>query len=382
MAATFEAPASHEMAHEAAHEWEWEHPEAHEWETHEWEHPEAHEWETHEWEAPEAHEWETHEWETPEAHEWETHEWEAPEAHEWETHEREHPEAHEWEAHEWETPEAHEWETHEAHEWETPEAHEWETHEWETPEADPFFGGLKRRLLKGVAGLARRVAPGAIRALAGMIPGVGAIAGPLLGQLTQRLVSESEYLAAEAEAEAFGGSNGESEIGSSEVAHEAALSELLAAEAAAAGSEAEAVSTIAATLPLTITVMRARRAVRPVIPTLNQANIRLSRSLRRSGPQGRQLLRTMPTIQRRAVGNIVAAARAGVPVTPPLAARAMAAATRSVLTNPSRVEIAVGRNVMLRRRTAPPTPRRALTYRPRRPTPYSPRRAMAYGRGY
>src|SRR2546421_8900931 len=107
MAATFEAPASHEMAHEAAHEWEWEHPEAQEWETHEWEHPEA---------------------------------------------------------------------------------HEWETHEWEASEADPFFGGLKRRLLKGVAGLARRVAPGAIRALAGMIPGVGAIAGPLLGQLTQRLV--------------------------------------------------------------------------------------------------------------------------------------------------------------------------------------------------
>jgi hypothetical protein len=364
MAATFEAPASHEMAHEAAHEWEWESPEAHEWESHEWESPEAQEWESHEWESPEA-----HEWEHPEAHEWESHEWEHPEAHE-----REHPEAHEWESHEWEHPEAQEWES---HEWEHPEAQEWEHNE-----ADPFFGRLKRGLLKGVAGLARRVAPGAVRALAGMIPGVGAIAGPLLGQLTQRLLSESEYLAAEAEAEAFGGSNGESEVGSSEVAHEAALSELLAAEAAAAGSEAEAVSTIAATLPLTITVMRARRAVRPVLPTLNQANMRLSRSLRRSGPQGRQLLRTVPTIQRRAVGSIVAAARAGAPVTPPLAVRAMAAATRSVLANPQRVEIAVGRNMMLRRRTAPPTPRRALTYRPQRPTPYSPRRAMAYGRGY
>jgi hypothetical protein len=364
MAATFEAPASHEMAHEVASEWEWEHPE-----THEWEHPEAHEWESHEWEHPEAQEWESHEWEHPEAQEWESHEWEHPEAQEWESHEWEHPEAQEWESHEWEHPEAHEW-----------ESHEWESHEWENNEADPFFGRLKKGLLKGVAGLARRVAPGAIRALAGLIPGVGALAGPLLGQLTQRLLSESEYLAAEAESEAFGGSNGESEVGSSEVAHEAALSELLAAEAAAAGSEAEAVSTIAATLPLTITVMRARRTVRPVIPTLNQANMRLSRSLRRSGPQGRQLLRTVPTIQRRAVGNIVAAARAGAPVTPPLAVRAMAAATRSVLTNPNRVEIAVGRNVMLRRRTAPPTPRRALTYRPQRATPHSPRRAT--GRGY
>jgi hypothetical protein len=128
--------------------------------------------------------------------------------------------------------------------------------------------------------------------------------------------------------------------------------------------------------------MRARRAVRPVMPALNQANARLSRTLRRSGPQGRQLLRAMPAIQRRAVGNIVAASRAGAPVTPPLAVRAMAAATRSVLSNPRRVEITVGRNLLLRRRTAPPTPRRAMTYRPQRPTPYSPRRGMGPRPGF
>src|SRR5215472_5037402 len=194
MAAIFEAPTSHEATHASAHEWEWEHPEMHEWETHEWEHPEAHEWETHEWEHPEAHEWETHEWEHPEAH------------------------------------------------------------EWEHPEADPFFGRIKRRLLRAAAGLARRALPGAMRALGGMIPipGVGAIAAPMLGSLTQRIVGEGEAMAAAAEAEAFGGSQGEAEVGSSETAHEAELSELLAAEAAAATSEAEAVSTIAATLPITI----------------------------------------------------------------------------------------------------------------------------------
>jgi hypothetical protein len=339
MAPIFEAPAAHEGVHETAHEWEWEHPETHEAHEWEWEHPEAQEWETHEWEHPEAQEWETHEWEHPEAQEWETHEWEHPEAQEWETHEWEHPEAQEW--------------------------------EWE---ADPFFGKMFKRLASGIGSVAKRLAPGAVRALAGMIPGVGAIAGPLLGQLTQRILQEGEAMAAEAEAEAFGGSHGEAEVGHSETAHEAALSELLAAEAAMASSEAEAASTISATLPITITIMRADRTVRPVMPTLTQANARLARTMVRSGPQGRQLLRTMPTIQRVAMGTIKSAARSGRRVTPPLAVGAMAAATRRVLGNPRRVEVVVNRNLALRQRTAPPHPRRALVYQPQRRVPYHPRR--------
>jgi len=183
-------------------------------------------------------------------------------------------------------------------------------------------------------------------------------------------------MAAQAEAEAFGG-HGEAEVGTTEIAHEAALSELLAAEAAMAPSEAEAAATVAATLPLTITIMRAQRRVRPVMPVLSQANARLATTIRRAGPQGRQLLRVMPTIQRRAIGTIVAASRAGLPVSPPLAVRSMAAATRSVLSSPRRVEIAIGRNMQLRQRTAPPSPRRAMIYRPQRATPYHPRRVPA-----
>ena len=198
MAPIFEAPAAHEATHETAHEWEWEHPEAHEWESHEWE-----------WEHPEAHE--VHEWEHPEVHEWE------------------HPEVHEWEH-----PEMHE-----THEWEHPEVHEWETHEWERG-ADPFFGRMFKGLARGLGSIAKRVAPMAVRALGSMIPGVGAIAGPMLGQLTQSILGEGEAMAAEAEAEAFGGSHGEAEIGHTETAHEAALSELLAAEAAMSSSEARA----------------------------------------------------------------------------------------------------------------------------------------------
>ncbi|MDX6302020.1 MAG: hypothetical protein QOF53_3234 [Nocardioidaceae bacterium] len=350
MAAIFEAPASHEATHEASHEWEWE--------AHEWEHPEAHEWESHEWESPGAHEWEAHEWESPGAQEWESHEWE-------------HPEAHEWEAHEWEHPEAHEWE---AHEWEHPEAHEWEAHEWE---ADPFFGKAFKRLTRGLGSIAKRLAPGAIRALAGMIPGVGAIAGPILGQLTQRILAEAESLTAELESEAFGGSNGEAEVGHSETAHEAAMAELLAAEAAEAASEAEASSLIAATLPLSITIMRADPRLRRVAPVLAQGSYRLTRSFRRYGPPGRQLVRAIPTIQRRAIATIDAAARRGAPISSPLAVRALIAAAQTVLNDPRRVEIAVGRNLVLRRRTAPMTPRRAVEYRPRRYPPAHPRRTAA-----
>src|SRR5262249_4906424 len=144
---------------------------------------------------------------------------------------------------------------------------------------------------------------------------------------------------------------------------------------AMASSEAEAASTIAATLPLTITIMRADRTVRRVMPTLTQANARLARTIARSGPQGRQLLRTLPTTQRLAIGTIKAAARSGRRVPPPLAVGAMAAATNRVLGNPRRVEVVVNRNLALRRRTAPAHPRRALVYQPQRRVPYHPRRS-------
>jgi hypothetical protein len=316
-------------------------------------------------EAPAAHEWESPEWEHPESHEWESGEWEHPESHEWEMHEWEHPEAsaHEWE---WEHPESHEWES---GEWEHPESNEWESGEWE---ADRFFGGF----LKKIGGIAKRMAPGVVRSLAGMIPGVGAIAGPLLGQLTQSLVKEGEAMVAEMESAAFGGNHGEAEVGHSELSHEAALTELLAAEAAAAPSEAEAASTISATLPITITIMRAKRAVRPVMPVLAQANARLARSMLRRGPQGRTLLRTIPSINRVAVGTMRAAARNGIPITAPLAVRSMAAATRNVLNNPRRVGMIVERNMNIRHRAAPPHPRRAVIYQPRRTVPYHPRRTV------
>ena len=252
--------------------------------------------------------------------------------------------------------------------------------EWED-EADQFFGAIKRvakRIGRVVGPLAKRFAPFAAKALAGMIPGVGVIAGPLAGKLTGALLREGEQEAAQFEATAFGAGEFQGEIGAGEAAEEAALTELIAAEATLAEAEGEAEAALATALPITITIMGGRRALRPVMPALAQANGRLVRLMRRQGPAGRQMLRLVPTIQRQTVGTLRAAARNGRPITAPLAVRALAAATQNVLGNPRQVERGIARNLALRQRSAPPHPRQAQVFAPRRVAPPHPRRAAGY----
>ena len=306
--ALFEAPASHEATHE----------------TH-YSNPEA------EWEAHESH------YSSPEA------EFEAHEAH------YSNPEA-EWEAHEthYSNPEA-EWEAHETH-YSNPE-----------DEGEFFFKRFKSilgKVAKIAAPIAKRLAPFAAKALVGMIPGVGAIAGPLAGKLVSTLVQEGEAEASAMEAELFSAqAQGETE---NENAHEAMLTEVLAAQAAEATHEAEAEAAIGAALPITITIMGGRRALRRVMPVLATANGTLARTLRRQGgAAGGNLLRTIPTIQRRTVASLRAAARRGQPITPQLAVRAFAANARRTLGNSPVVARAITRNIALRQKVAPPHRRSA-----------------------
>src|SRR5262249_4930376 len=237
---------------------------------------------------------------------------------------------------------------------ESPETYE--TYEWED-EADPFIGKALRKgfgKLKGLAGklmpVAKMLAPMASQALSSMIPG-----GGMLAKLAGSFLKEGQMEAMEAEAQFFGHGEINAEVGSTEAAYEAALTELLAHEAVMAETESEAEAVLATTLPITITIMGGRRALRPVMPAMAQANGRLVRVLRRQGPAGRRLLRTVPAIQRQAVGTIRAAARAGQPITTPLAVKAMAASARNVLNSPRQVQRAVVRNAILRQRVAPPT---------------------------
>jgi len=376
-------PETHEM-----HEWEWEHPETHEsHETHEWEweHPETHE-------SHETHEWE---WEHPETHEWE---WEHPETHE--SHE-----THEWE---WEHPETHEWESHEW-EWEHPETHEsHETHEWEWEgegEADPFLPFLLPlaakalpMLGKAVMPAIRRLIPAARRAVGSTIrnilapsrgpgPGAAAPAGAAPGgvacpgcgvgnrrQHALRLIRELHgiVLRGEAEAEAaeaalFGTAEAEWESGHP-AAQEAALTEVLAAEAAHTASETEAEALLGAALPITIRIITGRRRLRRVTPALVSANARLVRGLRRSGPSGPALLRVVPKIQRNTVATIRHAQRMGRPVPPSMVAPIMAAQAARVLGTPHKCGPALLRNAIIRQRTVAPAGHRAAGLRHARPS--------------
>jgi hypothetical protein len=218
--------------------------------------------------------------------------------------------------------------------------------------------GLKA-VVKVAAPLAKRFAPILAGKLAAMIPGLGLVAGPLAAKLTSQLLKEGEMESMEMESEFFGSNEAEAEVANHETAHEAALTEFLAAQAAEASTEAEAEAAIAATLPITITIMGGRRALRPVMPIMAQATGRMTKMLRQQGPAGQQLLRTVPTIQRQAIATLKAAARAGQPINSATAINALASATNRVLGSPQRVQSAIVRNAVLRQRTAPPTPRRA-----------------------
>jgi hypothetical protein len=294
---------------------------------------------------------------------------------EWESHEAVHysnpysnPEfENEWESHEaahysnpYSNPEfENEWESHETAQYSSPYSNSEDEGEYFFKKAFRSIGRGLKSVIKAAAPLAKRFAPIVAGKLAALIPGIGPIAGPLAAKLTSALVQEAEMEAEHMEAEFFGTNEAEAEVGQTEAAHEAALTEFLAAQSAEATTEAESEAALGAALPITITIMGGRRALRPVMPVMAQANSQLVQTLRRQGPVGRQLLRTVPAIQRRTVATLKAIAKSGQPVNGATAVKAMAAASRQVLNNPRLVQGSIVRNAVLRQRVAPPNPRRA-----------------------
>jgi len=363
--ALFEAPASHEASQhsnpyinpEFENEWEASNMELqNEWETNQYSNPEfENEWETNQYSNPEfENEWETNQYSNPEfENEWETNQYSNPEF------------ENEWETNQYSNPEF---------------ENEWETNQYSNPElaqeGEFFFKKAFRSIGRGIKAAAKKLAPLAkglapmlAGSLASMIPGAGVIAGPLAGQIVGQLVKEGEMEAGQMEMEFFGNNEMEAEVSNSEAAYEAALTEFLAAQAAESTMEGEAEAAIAAALPITVSIMGGKRALRPVMPAMTQATGQLTKMLRQQGPAGKQLLRTVPTIQRQTVATLKAAARAGQPINSATAVKAMAAATNNVLSNPQTVEKAVVRNAVLRQRTAPPHPRRAAARSATAPCP-------------
>ncbi len=211
------------------------------------------------------------------------------------------------------------------------------------------LGNLAKSLGRAVAPLAKRFAPQIARSVVGMIPGVGGLIAPMAGQLVGQLVKEAEGEAEAMEAEFFGIGEGEFELANTGPAHEAALAEVLAAQAAESSSEGEAESFVAASLPVTITIHRARHATRRVMPHLVKANRRLVKAMRQhAGPDGRQLTRLIPKINAQTAIALRNAQRRGHRVTGPMATRVMAHAARRVLSNTPGVARTVAKNMLVR----------------------------------
>jgi hypothetical protein len=283
-----------------------------------------------------------------------------------------------------------EWELHEQ-EWEQPESPEWEG----SGEADPFLSALLPLAARALPSIGQALLP-AVRQL---IPAAGQAIGTTVANLLPspaaatgasgpagaggaqprtpggaragrqralRLIRELHgmVLRGEAEAEAaenalFGTGSGEPEGGHPD-AGEAALTEVLAAEAAHTPSEAEAEALLGAALPITIRLMSGRGQLRRVTPALVRANARLVRGLRRSGPAGPNLLRLVPTIQRNTVATIKQQQRSGRPVSPSMVAPIMAAHATRVLGTPRKCGPALVRNAVVRQRTVAPAGRRPV----------------------
>jgi len=317
----------------------------------------------------------------------------------------------EFEAAHYSTPEMEEeWETHEgthfSNPYSTPEMEdEWESEsshfsnpysnpemedEWESesshfsnPYSNPEMEYEADRFIPLIAKAASRLLPQAVRLGRGLLRSLGqSNAGQAGGrsmspQRSQqiaalfhrlgRLFAQGESEVAAHEANLFGSNEFETEVAAHEAAHQAALTEVMAAEATHTESENEAQALLGATLPISVRVMGGRVDLRRLTPTLVRVNARLVLNLHRQGKPGRELLRVMPAIQRRTLATIKKIQRTGQPVTPALAAQVMNHHAARVLTTPHICRQALIRNMMIRNRTVAP-PRANASVRPQQRT--------------
>jgi hypothetical protein len=245
------------------------------------------------------------------------------------------------------------WEVQEASHYAYPEV----TNELED-EGEYFFKNVWRgvqQVAQVAAPLAKQLAPEVARTLIGAIPGAGAVGGLLAGSLIRQLLQEGEMEAVSMEAQFFGTNEAELEVGNTEAAQEAALTEVLAAEASHSEHESEAGALLGAAVPSTVKSMGGAQALRHIMPILIQATARLVRLLHRRGPTGRHLLRLVPAILRRTVASLRAAQQAGRPITSALSVRLMAAQAARVLGNSAMVTRAMLRNAIIRKYTVAPS---------------------------
>ncbi|MDM9580118.1 hypothetical protein [Nostoc sp. GT001] len=214
-----------------------------------------------------------------------------------------------------------------------------------------------------IAPLAQYLAPITANMIVNAVPGAKRNFNPLTAQLLYPLLQKGDRDSRRKEAEFFGTQAADVEVANTGIAHEAALTEVLAAEASHTESESEAAALIGTALPIAFRVMDGRQLLRPVLPMLLVATARLVRFLHRHSRDSRRLLRLVPTILRRTVASLLAARRWGCPMTSALVGCVVAAQTKRVLGNSQLVYQSITRNALIRISTVAAAPRNPLGYR-------------------
>jgi hypothetical protein len=139
----------------------------------------------------------------------------------------------------------------------------------------------------------------------------------------------------------------EAEINPIRKAYPDALMEHLGHAAAATESEEEAEAFVGALIPLvTRVVPRAAPAIMRAVPQLARGVAAATRTLR-SNPATRPLVRTMPTVVQRTAQSLARQAAAGQPVTPRQAVRTLAGQTARVISSPQACTAAYRRSRQL-----------------------------------
>jgi hypothetical protein len=172
----------------------------------------------------------------------------------------------------------------------------------------------------------------------------------LVAQL-RSILGEGESQAAALEAQFFGVNEFEGELANHDAAHEIALTEVLAAEAAHTTSESEAEALLGAALPIALRAMGGSPMLRRATPSLLQANVNLVRNLHRQGQEGRPFLRIVSAIHRRTIASLQAVQKRGGAITPELVSQIMRAHTSQILRKPQVLGPTLIRNFAIRRAT-------------------------------
>ncbi len=213
----------------------------------------------------------------------------------------------------------------------------------------------RQQILLGINQMARRVVPLALdlapllaRILIDMVPAARSSFNSLTYQLLLPLLRCGEKNSHQQEAAFFSHRSTTVVVSNTSRAQEAALAEVLAAEASHTGSESEAAALIGAVLPLTLRVMGSSQLLRPFLPFMLQATGRLIRCLHRYSPASRRLLRLLPTILRWTVASLQAARRWGYRLTTALVCSVLAAQTRRLLGTAAAVKLFMTRNALIR----------------------------------